>query len=126
MSDEMTPTVTPQNTTPAAPADPDMKQCAYYAAFTEEEKTYYEKVRDVEALDDEIVMLRVKIFALVVREPENMTLLLRSLLCLDRLCRTNIRDYKRDALDLKKMKESTIALLRNYHVPPEFVEKKFH
>jgi hypothetical protein len=126
MSDEIIQNVTPQSVAPAAPTDPDMKQCAYYTAFTEEEKTFYEKVRDVEALDDEIVMLRVKIFALVVREPENMTLLLRSLLCLDRLCRTNIRDYKRDALDLKKMKESTIALLRNYHVPPEFIEKKFH
>ena len=99
---------------------------AYYAAFTEEEKTFYEKVRDVEALDDEIVMLRVKIFALVVREPENMTLLLRSLMCLDRLCRTNVKDYKRDAFDLKKIKESTIALLKNMHLPTGLVEKKFH
>ena len=125
MSDEVMQNVTPQSVAPA-PADTDMKQCAYYAAFTEEEKTFYEKVRDVEALDDEIVMLRVKIFALVVREPENMTLLLRSLMCLDRLCRTNIKDYKRDAFNLKKMKESTIALLKGINVPPEFVEKKFH
>ena len=99
---------------------------AYYAAFTEEEKTFYEKVRDVEALDDEIVMLRVKIFALVVREPENMTLLLRSLMCLDRLCRTNVKDYKRDSFDLKKMKESTIALLKNMSLSTGLVEKKFH
>ena len=125
MSDEVMQNVTPQPVT-TTPTDPDMKQCAYYAAFTEEEKTFYEKVRDVEALDDEIVMLRVKIFALVVREPENMTLLLRSLMCLDRLCRTNVKDYKRDSFDLKKMKESTIALLKNMRLSTGLVEKKFH
>ena len=125
MSDEVMQNVTPQPVT-TTPTDPDMKQCAYYAAFTEEEKTFYEKVREVEALDDEIVMLRVKIFALVVRDPENMTLLLRSLMCLDRLCRTNVKDYKRDAQDLKKMKESTIALFKGINIPTEFIEKKFH
>jgi len=71
-------------------------------------------------------MLRVNIFALVVREPENMTLLLRSLMCLDRLCRTNVKDYKRDSFDLKKMKESTIALLKNMRLSTGLVEKKFH
>ena len=109
-----------------APGEPEKKRCVYYAAFTEEEKTFYEQVREVEALDDEIVMLRVKIFALVARDPQNMTLLLRSLMCLDRLCRTNVKDYKRDAFDLKKMQESTIALLKGHNIPVEFVEKKYH
>jgi len=126
MSDEIIQNVPQQNVAPTAPANTDMKQCAYYAAFTEEEKTFYEKVREVEALDDEIVMLRVKIFALVVRDPENMTLLLRSLMCLDRLCRTNVKDYKRNKEDAEKIKLGTIAMLKGINVPIELVEKKFH
>ena len=103
-----------------------MKSCFYFAAFTDEEKHLYEQARRVDALDEELVLLRVKIFALVSREPNNMSMLLRSLMCLNQLSRTNVKVFKRNAFNAEKQKQGTLELLRGIHVPIELVEKDSH
>jgi hypothetical protein len=115
-----------QNVATITPVAPEKKRCVYYDAFTEEEKAIYEKIRDADALDEEIDLLRVKIFALAIREPNNITLLLRSLACLDRLCKTNAKVFKRDKLNAEKIKQDTLSMLKGINVPTEFIEKKFH
>ncbi len=118
--------VVDRNVATITPAEPEKKRCIYYDAFTEQEKAIYEQVRDADALDEEITLLRVKILSLAIREPANMTTLLRALVCLDRLCRTNVKVFKRDKLNAEKIKQNTIAMFKGINVPIEFIEKKFH
>jgi hypothetical protein len=115
-----TPSVNPVPPTPA-----EVNPCFYFAAFTDEEKRLYEQARKADALDDEIILLRVKIFALISREPNNMSMLIRSLACLNQLSRTNVKVFKRDAVDLQKIKESTIAMIKETGLPLEYVESRF-
>jgi hypothetical protein len=118
---QTTPSVAPAPPTPA-----EVKSCFYFAAFTDEEKRVYEQARHADALDEELVLLRVKIFALISREPNNMSMLIRSLACLNQLSRTNVKVFKRNAFNAEKQKQGTLALLKGIHVPIELVENDFH
>jgi hypothetical protein len=126
MSDEVIQNVPPQNVAPATPTESEKKACFYFSAFTEDEKLEYDRARESEGLDDEIILLKVKIKSLVKREPENISLLIRALTCLDRLSKTNKKVFKRGQLDAAKIRENTIALFKGINVPTEFIEKKFH
>jgi hypothetical protein len=102
------------------------KVCIYFEIFSDEEKLFYEQARQVEALDDKIVLLRVRIMSLSMHKPDDISMLLRALICLDRLCKTNRKVFLRDQENAEKIKQNTIALLKGLNIPPEFVEKKFH
>jgi hypothetical protein len=108
-----------------ATAEPEKKRCIYYDAFTEEEKAFYEKVREAAALDEEIEMLRVKIYAMVFSDPRNMNILVRSLLCLDRLCRTNVRDFKRSIESAEKIKQNLREMFKGINMPLGLIDRKF-
>jgi hypothetical protein len=114
---------TRQNTTPG---ESELQKCLYYVSFTEEEKSFYEQAIKAEAMEEEITLLRVRIMSLALHQPDNISLLLRALGCLDRLCRTNKKVFLHDRLDAEKIKQNTIALLKGLTIPPEFVEKPFH
>jgi hypothetical protein len=118
MSEELNRTVTPN--------EPDIKRCIYYASFSEDEKNFYEQARQVEALDEEIVLLRVRIMSLSMHKPDDISMLLRALTCLDRLSKTNRKVFLRDQENAEKIKQNMITLLKGLNVPPEFVERKFH
>ncbi len=109
-----------------SPTPSPKKVCIYFDIFSDEEKLFYERARQAEALDEEITMLRVRIYSMALHEPKNMTMLIRALLCLNQLCRTNTKNYKRDSFDLEKIQANTIAMLKGINVPVEYVEGKFH
>jgi hypothetical protein len=99
--------------------------CSYFDAFTDQEKTIFDKVRDNDALDHEIKMLRVKIYTLIMNQPDNYAMLVRLMMCLNQVSRTNVKVFKRDAVDLQKIRESTIAMIRESGVSLEYVESRF-
>ncbi len=123
MSDEIVQNVTPQNVTPnpATPADTEKKPCLYFAAFTEQEKQLYEQARETEGLADEITLLRLKIVSLVTREPQNIVLLLRALTCLERLCKTNKKVFKKDEKDMTKYRRTLELMFKDQGIPPGLV-----
>jgi hypothetical protein len=116
MSEELNPTVTP--------TEADITRCIYYASFSDDEKAFYEQARQVEALDEEIVLLRVRIMSLAMHKPDDISMLLRALTCLERLCKTNRKVFLRDQQNEEKIKQNMIALLKGLNIPPEFVERK--
>jgi|WetSurMetagenome_2_1015567.scaffolds.fasta_scaffold1523246_1 hypothetical protein len=109
----------------ATPNESPVKHCLYFVSFTEEEKTFYEEAIKAEALEEEITLLRVRIMSLALHQPDNISLLLRALACLDRLCRTNKKVFQHDRLDAEKIKQNTIALFKGINLPTDFIEKKF-
>jgi hypothetical protein len=121
MSDEMTPAVPAQNTN-----HQNKKPCLYFAVFTEEEKQFYEQARATEGLADEVTLLRLKILSLVMREPQNMVLLLRALSCLEKLCKTHKKVFKQNEDDLDNIQENLTAMFQGIHIPPGFIEKKLN
>jgi hypothetical protein len=112
-----------QNT---APDESVLKKCLYYVSFTEEERSFYEQALLAEALEEEIVLLRVRIMSLALHQPDNISVLLRALTCLDRLCKTNKKVFGSDRINAEKIKQNTIALLKGLSIPPEFVEQKLY
>ena len=108
------------------PTETEKKTCFYFSAFTEDEKLEYDRACESEGLDDEIILLKIKTKSLAKREPENMSLLIRALTCLDRLSKTNKKVFKRGQGDLEKIRQSTIQLFKGVDIPPEYIEKRFH
>jgi hypothetical protein len=118
MSEELNPAVTPCET--------DITRCIYYASFSDDEKAFYEQARQVEALDDEIVLLRVRIMSLAMHKPDDISMLLRALTCLERLCKTNRKVFLRNQENAEKIKQNTIALFKGLNLSTELIEKKFN
>jgi hypothetical protein len=79
-----------QNVTKDAPE----KEGFYYSALTDEEKLEYDQVLETEGLLDEIYLIRIKTRFLIKREPNNLTMLMRLITCLERLVRTQFRLFK--------------------------------
>jgi hypothetical protein len=124
MSDEIMQNVTPQNAAPTAPADSEKKPCLYFTAFTEEEKQLFEQARQTEGLADEITLLRLKIVSLVTRESQNIVLLLRALTCLERLCKTNKKVFKKDEKDMTKYHRTLELMFKDQGIPPGLVSAR--
>src|SRR5512147_435715 len=91
MSEEMTATAT---TTAIPPASEEVKKCIYYECFNEEEKTLYDRVSKSHGLDDEITMLKIRIIYLARHDLLTMNILIRAMLCIDRLARTNQKVFQ--------------------------------
>ena len=107
-----------------SPSSPPRRRCLYYEAFTEEEKRIYEIIRDAEALDEEIVLLRVRIFAMAAQMPLDMKIMISALHCLNSMCKTNVKVYKRDTYDLKKMHHDLMEMFRGINIPVELADMK--
>jgi len=60
----------------------------YSKVLTDSEQWDFEQATDVEGLDDEIALLRVKIKAVVANDPDNIALIMRALGTLARLLKT--------------------------------------
>ncbi len=77
-----------------------LKHGFYSKALKEAEKIELEAARDLDGLDDEIALLRVKIKSLVERDEDNLKLLIDATSTLARLLRTryNLQQHQHDGI----------------------------
>ena len=106
------------------PATPPRRRCLYYEAFTGEEKRIYEIIRDAEALDEEIELLRVRLFAMAAQMPLEMKTLISGLHCLNSMCKTNVKYYKRGTQDINKVYRDVLQLFKGVNIPVELADMK--
>jgi hypothetical protein len=74
----------------------------YSKVLDEEERLDYEQATEVEGIDAEIALLRVKIKSLVARDPENLKLIMQAINTLVRLVMTRYNIGKSDKQGLKE------------------------
>ena len=86
----------------------------YSKVLDEMEKLDFEIATDVEGIDDEIALLRVKIKSLLERDPENIKLIMQATNTLARLVRTR---YNIGREDKKGLKEAIGNVLRDVALP---------
>jgi uncharacterized protein YjcR len=86
----------------------------YSPVLDEKEQRDYEIAIEVEGLDEEIAMLRVKIMSLIERDPENIRLITQAINTLIRLVKTKY-DISKD--DKEGLKETVGKVLKNMAVP---------
>lgn len=76
--------------------------------LTEEERLNFIQATEVEGLDSEIALLRVKIQSLVARDPENLRLITQVTNALARLVMTKYHISKNDKQGLKEAVENVL------------------
>jgi len=86
----------------------------YSKVLDEAERLDFELATDVEGIDDEIALLRVKIKTLVEHDPENIRLIMQATNTLARLVRTRYNISKEDK---KGLKEAIANVLRDVALP---------
>lgn len=86
----------------------------YSKVLDEAEQLDFELATDVEGIDDEIALLRVKIKSILARDPENVRLIMQAANTLARLVRTR---YKISKEDRKGLKEAIANVLRDVALP---------
>ena len=86
----------------------------YSKVLDEAERLNFELATDVEGIDDEIALLRVKIKSLLERDPENIKLIMQATNTLARLVRTRYNISKEDK---KGLKEAIGNVLRDVALP---------
>ena len=86
----------------------------YSKVLDEAERLNFELATDVEGIDDEIALLRVKIKSLLERDPENFKLIMQATNTLARLVRTRYNISKEDK---KGLKEAIANVLRDVALP---------
>lgn len=86
----------------------------YSKVLDEAERLDFELATDVEGIDDEIALLRVKIKSLLERDPENIKLIMQATNTLARLLRTR---YNISQEDKKGLKEAIANVLRDVALP---------
>ncbi len=86
----------------------------YSKVLDEAEQLDFELATDVEGIDDEIALLRVKIKSLLERDPENIKLVMRAPNALERLITTR---YKITKEQRKGLKEAIANVLRDVALP---------
>ena len=86
----------------------------YSNALDEAERLELERATDVEGMDDEIALLRVKIKSLVQHDPQNIKLIMRALDSLGKLVRTKYNIGKNDK---KGFTEAIGNILRDIALP---------
>jgi hypothetical protein len=86
----------------------------YSRVLDEAERLDFEQATDVEGLDDEIALLRVKIKSLLAHDPENIRLIMQAANTLVRLVRTR---YNISQDDKKGLKEAIVNVLRDVALP---------
>ena len=86
----------------------------YSKVLDEEERLDYEQATEVEGIDGEIALLRVKIKTLAARDPENLKLIMQATNALTRLVMTRYNISKNDKQGLK---EAIANVLRDVALP---------
>lgn len=86
----------------------------YSKVLDEEEQLDYEQATEVEGVDAEIALMRVKIKSLVARDPENVRLITQSINALVRLIQIKYNIGKNDKQGLK---EAITNVLRDVALP---------
>ncbi len=86
----------------------------YSRVLDEMEQADFEQATDVEGIDEEIALLRVKIKSVVQRDPENIKLIMQALNTLARLLRTRYNIGKEDK---KGLKEAIANVLKDVALP---------
>ncbi len=86
----------------------------YSRVLDETESADYARATEIDGLDGEIALLRVKIKSLLVHDPDNVRLLMQATNSLVRLVQTR---YKVGKDDKKGMKEAITNVLRDVAVP---------
>ena len=90
------------------------KQGFYSRVLDEAEQLDFELASDVNGIDDEIALLRVKIKSILGDEPKNLKLLVEATNALERLVRTRYRITKEQR---KGLKEAIGSVLRDIALP---------
>jgi hypothetical protein len=86
----------------------------YSRVLDEAERLDFEQATDVEGLDEEIALLRVKIKSLLAHDPENIKLIMQATNTLVRLVRTR---YSISQDDKKGLKEAIVNVLKDVAIP---------
>lgn len=86
----------------------------YSKVLNEAEQLDFELATDVEGIDDEIALLRVKIKSLLEHDPENIKLIMQAANTLARLVKTKYNISKEDK---KGLKEAIGNVLRDVALP---------
>jgi hypothetical protein len=86
----------------------------YSSVLRKNEAAEVEVATEVEGLDDEIALFRVKIKSLVENDPDNIKLIMRALNSLERLVRTRY-NISRD--DKKGLKDRVASVLKDVALP---------
>ncbi|MDD5039391.1 MAG: hypothetical protein PHN78_08790 [Dehalococcoidales bacterium] len=86
----------------------------YSKTLDETERLDFELATSVEGIDDEIALLRVKIKSLLVRDPDNIKLIMQATNTLARLLRTR---YNISREDKKGLKEAIGNVLKDIALP---------
>lgn len=86
----------------------------YSNVLDEEQQLDYEQATEVEGIDGEIALLRVKIKAVVAKDPENLNLIMQAINTLARLLMTRYNISKGDKQGLK---EAIANVLRDVALP---------
>jgi hypothetical protein len=113
MSEEIAATAT----TPVPP----QKKCFYYSAFTEEEKAFFNESASAGGLNDEIDLMRVKIKATAVHDPDNLPLIMRAVNTIGRLVRIRFQVYKN--ANIEEIQRNMAVMLKGINLPPGYIEK---
>jgi len=90
------------------------KPSFYAKVLDEAERLDFELASDVEGIDDEIALLRVKIKSLLENDPENIRLIIQMTNALERLVRTR---YNITREQRKGLKEAIGNVLRDIAIP---------
>ncbi len=86
----------------------------YSKVLNEAEQLDFELATGVDGIDDEIALLRVKIKSILVRDPDNINLIMQATNALARLIRTRYNISKEDK---KGLKEAIANVLRDVALP---------
>jgi len=90
------------------------KRGFYSRALDESERVDFAQASDVEGIDDEIALLRVKIKSLVEHDPDNIKLIMQAINTLSRIVSAR---YKLSKDDRKGLKEAIGNVLRDVALP---------
>ncbi len=86
----------------------------YSKVLDEAEQLDFELATNVEGIDDEIALLRIKIKSVLERDPENIKLIMQAINALARLVRTKYNISKEDK---KGLKEAIGTVLKDIALP---------
>jgi hypothetical protein len=86
----------------------------YSRVLDPEEQADFEQATEVEGIDEEIALVRVKLKSLIAREPDNTKLIMQGVATLEKLVRTKYNISKEDRQGLK---EAIANVLRDVAIP---------
>jgi len=86
----------------------------YSKVLDEAEQLELEKAREIEGIDDEIALLRVKIHSLLEKDPDNVKLIMEATNTLARLLRTK---YNLDKTQGKGIKDAIARVIKELAIP---------